>query len=92
MESAIVFGLSAALKEAITVKNGGIEQGNFDTYPMLRIDEMPRVDVHIVKSREAVGGIGEPGVPPSAPAVVNAIFAATGKRVRRLPVRPADLV
>lgn len=92
MESAIVFGLSAALKEAITVKNGGIEQGNFDTYPMLKIDEMPVVDVHIVKSREAVGGIGEPGVPPSAPAVVNAIYAATGKRIRRLPVRASDLV
>ncbi len=92
MESGIVYGLSAALKEAITLKDGGVQQANFDTYPMLQIDEMPEVEVQIVKSLEPVGGIGEPGLPPIAPAVANAIFAATGKRVRRLPIRASDLV
>jgi isoquinoline 1-oxidoreductase beta subunit len=62
-------------------------QGNFDDYPLLTIDEMPAVDVHIVPSAEPPEGIGEPGLPPIAPAVVNAVFAATGKRIRRLPIR-----
>jgi isoquinoline 1-oxidoreductase beta subunit len=88
MESGIVFGLSAALHGAITLKNGRVEQGNFDDYPLLRIDEMPRVEVHIVPSEEAPGGVGEPGVPPVAPAVANAIFAASGKRLRSLPMTP----
>jgi isoquinoline 1-oxidoreductase subunit beta len=85
MESGIVFGLSAALHGAITLKNGRVEQGNFDSYPVLRMDEMPQVEVHIVPSKEKPGGIGEPGVPPIAPAVANAIFAATGVRLRSLP-------
>ena len=63
-----------------------MEQGNFDTYPLLRMNEMPQVEVHIVPSTEKPGGIGEPGTPPIAPAVANAIFAATGKRVRSLPI------
>jgi isoquinoline 1-oxidoreductase beta subunit len=91
MEGAIVYGLSAALKSEITIDRGGAVQSNFDDYPLLRIDEMPRVEVHIVPSTGKIGGVGEPGTPPIAPAVVNAIFAATGKRVRRLPVRAADL-
>jgi len=91
MESGIVFGLSAVLHGAITLKNGRVEQGNFDDYPLLRINEMPRVEVHIAPSQDAPGGVGEPGVPPIAPAVANAIFAATGKRIRRLPIRPEDL-
>jgi isoquinoline 1-oxidoreductase beta subunit len=91
MEGSIVYGLTAALKGAITIKNGRVEQGNFPDYPLLRMDEMPRVEVYIVPSEEALGGVGEPGVPPIAPAVVNAIFAATGKRIRRLPIRPTDL-
>ena len=66
-----------------------MEQSNFHDYPMLRIDEMPAVEVHIVPSTEKPGGVGEPGVPPVAPAVANAVFAATGKRLRRLPLRPA---
>jgi isoquinoline 1-oxidoreductase beta subunit len=86
IEGAIVYGLSAALHEKITFKDGRVEQGNFNDYPMLRIDEMPRVEVHIVPSTEAPGGIGEPGLPAATPAVVNAIFAATGRPVRRLPV------
>jgi isoquinoline 1-oxidoreductase beta subunit len=86
VEGAIAYGLSAALYEKITFKNGRVEQSNFDDYPMLRMDEMPRVEVHIVPSTEAPGGIGEPGLPPATPAVINAIFAATGKRIRTLPI------
>jgi isoquinoline 1-oxidoreductase beta subunit len=92
MESAVVFGLSAALYDAITLKNGRVEQGNFDDYPLLAIDEAPQVEVHIVRSTEAPGGIGEPGVPPVAPAVANAVFAATGARVRRLPMTRANVM
>jgi isoquinoline 1-oxidoreductase beta subunit len=88
MEGGIVFGLSAALYGAITLKNGRVEQSNFHNYPLLRMNEMPKVEVYIVPSREALGGVGEPGVPPIAPAVANAVFAATGKRIRSLPIRP----
>jgi isoquinoline 1-oxidoreductase beta subunit len=88
MESGIVFGLSAALHGAITLKNGRVEQDNFDTYPLLRMNEMPVVEVHLMPSSEAPGGVGEPGVPPIAPAVANALFAATGARVRSLPMTP----
>ena len=91
MEGAIVMGLSAALYGEITLKDGRVEQGNFTDYPILRIDEMPVVDVHIVPSKDAPGGTGEPGVPPVAPALSNAVFAATGKRVRRLPIRREEL-
>ena len=91
MESAIVFGLSAALYGQITLKDGKVEQSNFHDYPVLRMNEMPLVEVHIVDSSEAPGGVGEPGLPPLAPAVVNAVFAATGKRVRKLPLDAADL-
>jgi isoquinoline 1-oxidoreductase beta subunit len=86
IESAIVFGLSAALYGAITFKDGRVEQDNFDTYPLLRMAEMPSVEVHIVPSSQPPTGIGEPGTPPIAPAVTTAIFKATGKRVRRLPI------
>ncbi len=92
MESAIAFGLSAALYEAITLKDGRVEQGNFDDFPMLALDEAPQVEVHIVRSTEAPGGIGEPGVPPVAPAVANAVFAATGARVRTLPMTRANVM
>jgi len=91
IEGGIVFGLTAALYGAITLKNGRVQQGNFDDYPMLTIDEMPKVEVHIVPSNEDPTGVGEPGVPAVAPAVTNAIFAATGKRVRRLPIRAKEL-
>ncbi|HRZ10671.1 MAG TPA: molybdopterin-dependent oxidoreductase, partial [Gemmatimonadales bacterium] len=86
MQSAIVFGLTAALYGKITIENGAVVQGNFDSYPMLRMSEMPEVDVHIVPSTERPSGVGEPGTPPIAPAVVNAIFALTGKRIRTLPI------
>ncbi len=86
MESGITFGLSAALYGAITLKNGRVEQGNFDTYPLVRMSASPKVEVHIIASNEPPGGVGEPGVPPIAPAVANALFAATGARVRSLPL------
>ena len=86
IESAIVFGLSAALYGAITLKDGRVEQSNFNDYKVLRMDRMPVVEVHIVQSRRTPSGIGEPGTPPIAPAVANAIFSATGKRIRRLPI------
>jgi len=87
VEGGIVFGLSAALYGEITVDGGRVQQSNFDDYPVLRIDQMPKVEVHIVPSAAAPGGMGEPPVPAIAPAVTNAIFAATGKRVRRLPIK-----
>ncbi|MEO5375464.1 MAG: xanthine dehydrogenase family protein molybdopterin-binding subunit [Alphaproteobacteria bacterium] len=91
MEGAVAFGLTAALKGEITVSGGRVQQGNFHDYPLLRMSEMPAVEVHIVASTEPPGGVGEPGLPPVAPAVVNAIFAATGRRVRSLPIRATDL-
>jgi CO/xanthine dehydrogenase Mo-binding subunit len=86
MQSAIVYGLTAALKGQITIDKGRVQQSNFHDYQMLRMNEMPVIDVHIVPSTEAQGGVGEPGTPPIAPAVCNAIFAATGKRIRKLPI------
>lgn len=86
MQSAIDYGLTAAFKGAITIDRGRVEQSNFHDYDMLRMAEMPVVDVHIVASSDAQGGVGEPGTPPIAPAVCNAIFAATGKRIRKLPI------
>ena len=91
MESGIVFGLSAALHGAITFKDGRVEQSNFNDYQILRMYEMPAVEVFIVPSEGPLGGVGEPGVPPIAPAVGNAIFSATGKRIRRLPIRREEL-
>ncbi len=85
IEGAVAFGLQAALKGPITVADGRIRQRNFDDYPLLRIDEMPRVDVHLLKSTGAPQGMGEPAVPPVAPAIGNAIFAASGIRLRTLP-------
>ena len=87
MESGIVFGLTAALKGEISIANGRVVQSNFHDYPLLRLDECPEIEVYIVPSDAAPGGVGEPGTPPIAPAVANAVFAATGKPVRRLPIR-----
>lgn len=87
MEGGIGFGLSAALYGAITLKEGRVEQSNFHEYRPLRINEMPKVEVHIVASSEKPTGVGEPGVPLIAPAVANAIFSATGKRLRNLPLK-----
>ncbi len=86
---AVAFGLGAALHSAITFKEGRVQQGNFDDYQVLRMDEMPKVDVHIIKSRAKMGGIGEPGTAPIAPAVANAVFALTKRRLRSLPLQLA---
>ncbi|WP_244850421.1 xanthine dehydrogenase family protein molybdopterin-binding subunit [Caballeronia sp. SL2Y3] len=86
VQGGIIFGITAALYSEITIENGRVQQSNFTDYRMLRIDETPPIEVHIVKSTEAPGGIGEPGTAALAPAITNAIYAATGKRLRQLPV------
>jgi isoquinoline 1-oxidoreductase beta subunit len=86
MEGGIIFGLSAVLYGEITIKDGRVEQTNFGDYRVLRINEVPQIEVTLVKSLEAPGGIGEPGTSCVMPALTNAIFAATGKRIRKLPV------
>ena len=86
VQSAVIFGLSAALSQEITLTAGRIDQGNFDTYPVVRMPQAPVIDVHLVESAEAPTGIGEPGTPPLAPALANALFALTGQRVRSLPL------
>jgi isoquinoline 1-oxidoreductase beta subunit len=86
VQSAIVFGITAALYGEVTLKNGRIEQTNFDSYQMLRMNEAPAIDVYIIQNFEPPGGMGECGTSAIVPAVANAIFAATGKRVRRMPV------
>jgi CO/xanthine dehydrogenase Mo-binding subunit len=89
MESGIIFGLTAALKGEITFEDGAAQQSNFHDYPMLRMNEAPEISVHIVASEAPPSGVGEPGTPPIAPAVANAVFAATGQRLRELPLRLA---
>jgi isoquinoline 1-oxidoreductase beta subunit len=92
VEGAVIFGISAALFGRVTLKNGCVEQTNFHTYRVLRMNEAPAIEVHLVKSTEAPGGMGEPGTSAIVPAVTNAIFAATGKRVRTLPIDPRALM
>ena len=91
VESAAIYGMSAVMKDAITIDRGRVQQSNFNDYDMPRIKEMPRMEVHVVMSKEDPTGIGEPGLPVVAPAICNAVFAATGKRLRRLPIKPEDL-
>jgi isoquinoline 1-oxidoreductase beta subunit len=86
LQSAIVYGLTAALYGEITIERGRVAQSNFSDYRMLKLAEMPEIAVHLVRSEAAPGGVGEAGLPPIAPAVCNAVFAATGKRIRRLPI------
>jgi isoquinoline 1-oxidoreductase beta subunit len=86
MEGGIVFGLTAALKGRVTLERGRIKQSNFHDYPLLTMREMPAIEVHLVASSFEPGGVGEPGTPPIAPAVANAVFAATGTRIRKLPI------
>ncbi len=88
IEGGIVIGLSSALKEEVIFSNGGVKSSNFDDYKVIRMSEIPDIEVHIVESKEKIGGIGEPGVPPVAPAVGNAIYSATGARIRRIPFTP----
>jgi isoquinoline 1-oxidoreductase beta subunit len=91
LEGAVAMALTAALKGEITIERGRVAQRNFHDYPLLSFAEMPAVEVHIMPSEASPGGVGEPGVPPLAPALANAVFAATGRRIRRLPLGP-DLV
>src|SRR5207302_9836630 len=91
VQSAIIFGITAALHGEITLKDGRVEQTNFDSYQMLRMNEAPAIEVHIVQNFEPPGGMGECGTSAIVPAVANAIFAATGKRLRKLPVDTAAL-
>ena len=78
------------MKQAL-INNGEVNESNYDDYKVLRFNEMPEVDVHIIKNSEDPGGVGEPGLPPIAPAIANAIFSATGKRIRKLPILESDL-
>lgn len=91
-EGGAIFGASAALFQELTFESGRLQQTNFHTFPVMRINECPEIETHIVESNEKSGGIGEPGVPCAAPAIANAVFAVTGKRVRRLPIRLAEAV
>jgi isoquinoline 1-oxidoreductase beta subunit len=88
IQGAIIDALSTTLKEEVRFANGGVKSANFDDYGILRMSEVPDIEVHIVKSGDSMGGIGEPGVPPLAPAVANAFFNATGVRIRRIPMDP----
>jgi isoquinoline 1-oxidoreductase subunit beta len=88
MKSGIIMGLSAALRERVDFAKGGVASSNFDNYELLRMNEIPEIEVHIVPSKEELGGIGEPGLPPIAPAVANAVFKTAGIRVRRMPMLP----
>jgi isoquinoline 1-oxidoreductase beta subunit len=92
IEGGIIFGLSATLKGEITLDSGRVQQRNFHDYQVLRINEAPQIEVHIVPSAEHPTGVGEPPVPPVAAAVANAVFAATGKRIRKLPIRMSEAV
>jgi isoquinoline 1-oxidoreductase beta subunit len=92
IESGIVYGLSAALRGEITIDRGRVQQANFNNYEPLRIEEMPVIETYIVPSTNPPGGIGEASTPAIAPAVTNAIFRATGKRIRKLPIRSEDLI
>jgi isoquinoline 1-oxidoreductase beta subunit len=91
IQSAIIFGVTAALYGEITLKNGRVEQTNFDTYQILRMNEAPAIKVHIVQSFEPPGGMGEAGTSAIVPAVTNAVFAATGKSLRKLPIDTEQL-
>jgi CO/xanthine dehydrogenase Mo-binding subunit len=88
LEGGLLFGLSAALKEHGTVSRGAFDQKNFEDYPILRMDEVPEVEIHVVESTEPPSGAGEPTTTVVAPALANAIFAAAGARIRRLPFLP----
>jgi isoquinoline 1-oxidoreductase beta subunit len=89
---AVVYGITAALKTEITIDRGRVVQTNFGDNPMLRMNELPKIEVHFVPSEETPTGLGEPAVPPVAPAIANAIFSATGKRIRHMPIKPEDIV
>ena len=93
IEGAVIIGLSTTFKEKVEFANGGVKSANFDDYKIMRMSEVPEIEVHIVKSTEKIGGIGGARcVPPTAPAVANAVFNATGARIRRLPLTPKTVL
>jgi isoquinoline 1-oxidoreductase beta subunit len=92
LQGGAIFGASAALFQELTFEHGRLQQTNFNTFPVMRINECPEIETYIVQSNEKAGGIGEPGVPCAAPAIANALFAVTGKRIRRLPIRLTEAV
>jgi len=92
MRGAIIMGLSAAMKEKIDFANGGVQTANFYNYNELRMNEAPEIEAHLVKTKDTMGGIGEPGLPPIGPAVANALFKATGIRMHRLPMTPENVM
>jgi isoquinoline 1-oxidoreductase beta subunit len=92
IEGATLFGLSAALMEKVQFSNGGVASENFYDYELLRMSDAPEIEVNVLRSREKLGGVGEPGVPPIAPAVANAVFNASGIRVRNLPMTPETIL
>lgn len=91
VEGAIAMALSATLKSEITIRDGRVEQTSYSDYDVIRMGEMPRIDVHLLPSAAPPGGMGEPPLPGVAAAVVNAVYAATGRRIRRIPIRQEDL-
>ena len=91
MQGSIIFGLGATLHSEMTVRDGRVNESNYDDYPVVRFDDAPNIHVSIIPSKEEPGGVGEPGLPPIAPAIANAVFSATGKRVRKLPILPHHL-
>jgi isoquinoline 1-oxidoreductase beta subunit len=92
IEGGLIFGLTAALYSDITLKSGRVEQSNFNDYRMMRINEAPKIDVHLITNSEEPGGVGETGTVSAAPALANAVFAATGKRLRRYPIDRTQLL
>ena len=91
MQGSIIFGLGATLHSEMTVRDGRVNESNYDDYPVVRFDDAPNINVSIIPSKEEPGGVGEPGLPPIAPAIANAVFSATGKRLRKLPILPRHL-
>jgi isoquinoline 1-oxidoreductase beta subunit len=92
IEGGIILALSTALKEEVKFANGGVATSNFSDYPIIRMSEVPEIEVHVVKSTDKMGGIGELGIPATAPAVANAFFNATGVRIRRIPLTPETVM
>ena len=92
LEGGAIFGASAALFQELTFENGRLQQTNFHAFPMMRMNECPEIETHVVESEEKSGGVGEPGVPCTAPAIANGVFAATGKRIRKLPIRMSEAI
>jgi isoquinoline 1-oxidoreductase beta subunit len=92
IEGAIILGVSTALKEEVIFDKGGVKSSNFDDYKTIKMSEVPEIKVNILKSKEKIGGIGEPGVTPIAPAIANALFNATGVRIRRIPLTPKTVL